>query len=98
MQMDEKRRKGLCQHCKEKWNPTHVCKQPKLYLLHGWEDPGEEKIEKTFYDSKEVDDIGIFDLGTAPKISIHAITGTPNANTMHLEGQMKGISKVVLVD
>lgn len=32
-QMDEKRRKDLCYHCEEKWNASHVCKNPKIYLL-----------------------------------------------------------------
>lgn len=34
-QMDEERekKKELCNHCDEKWNPPHVCKNPKVYLL-----------------------------------------------------------------
>lgn len=32
--MDEKRKKCLCYHCDEKWNPSHVCKSPKVCLLH----------------------------------------------------------------
>ncbi|XP_035545021.1 uncharacterized protein LOC108988431 [Juglans regia] len=32
-QMDEKRKKGLCYHCDEKSNPSHVCKNSTVYLL-----------------------------------------------------------------
>lgn len=31
--MDEKRIRGLCYHYKEKWNPIHVRKNFKVYLL-----------------------------------------------------------------
>lgn len=32
-QMNEKRRKWLCYHYEKKWNPAHVSKNPKAYLL-----------------------------------------------------------------
>lgn len=45
--MDEKKKKGLCYHCEEKWNPSHVCKSPKTYLLQV---EGEEgKLLMNFY-------------------------------------------------
>lgn len=41
--MDEKRRKGLCYHYEEKWNPSHVYKTPRVYLLRGEETVVDEK-------------------------------------------------------
>lgn len=45
-QIDEKRRKGLCYHCEEKWGPGHVCKKPKVYLIQVEDSNGEEGMSK----------------------------------------------------
>lgn len=42
--IDEKQRKSLCYHCKEKWNPSHMCKTPRIYLLQDYEE-SEDKEE-----------------------------------------------------
>ena len=34
-QMDERRKKGLCYNCDEKWGFGHKCKNVKLFLLEG---------------------------------------------------------------
>ena len=34
-QMEERRRKGLCFNCDEKFQPGHQCKSTKLFLLEG---------------------------------------------------------------
>lgn len=54
--MDEKSRKGLYYHCDEKWNPTHVYKKPKVYLLQGEESVAEDSVMKE--DSEEVSALG----------------------------------------
>ncbi len=33
MQMFERRKKGLCYHCDERWSVGHKCKSMKLYLM-----------------------------------------------------------------
>ena len=33
--MEERRRKGLCFNCNEKFQPGHQCKSAKLFLLKG---------------------------------------------------------------
>ena len=33
--MDDRRKKGLCYNCDEKWGPGHKCKNVKLFLLEG---------------------------------------------------------------
>jgi hypothetical protein len=35
--MKERRSKGLCYTCDEKWNPAHVCKAPRIYMMQGGE-------------------------------------------------------------
>jgi hypothetical protein len=34
-QLKERRAKGLCYYCDAKWNPSHHCQGPKIYLLEG---------------------------------------------------------------
>ena len=36
-QMDERRKRGLCYNCDEKWGVGHKCKNAKLFLLEGIE-------------------------------------------------------------
>lgn len=52
--MKERRDKGLCYNCEEKWNPSHKCKSPKLYLMQGSELFSEEKSDDIFYDSTDL--------------------------------------------
>ena len=34
-QMEERKKKGLCYNCDDKWTPGHKCKQATLFLLEG---------------------------------------------------------------
>ena len=36
-QTDERRKRGLCYNCDEKWGVGHKCKNAKLFLLEGIE-------------------------------------------------------------
>lgn len=53
-QMQERREKGLCYHCDEKYKPGHKCNKPKLYLLEGmeWEEKG-EVLEESLLEMQE---------------------------------------------
>jgi len=77
--MRERRAKGLCYTCDEKWSSSHVCKTPKLYLLHGVEIQQDEPTEEMFFDSIEefmlVEDQKPGECLEQPQISIHAISG-----------------------
>lgn len=96
--MDLKRRKRLCYHCEEKWNPTHVCKNPKVYLLQLDESvEGEEEHEyglESMHKCEEVQKSGGEDL----EISIHAISGCPSNNAMKLLGNIGFFSIEILLD
>jgi hypothetical protein len=52
-QMKERRDKGLCYNCDNKWNPTHRCKTLKLFLIHGLESPCDKKPEEIFFYTKD---------------------------------------------
>ncbi|XP_035542078.1 uncharacterized protein K02A2.6-like [Juglans regia] len=91
IQMDEKRKKGLCYHCDEKWNPQHMCKNPRIYLMQVDEElPVVEVTE---------DEIGVAETNVeAPEISVATITGTPTMSTMRLMGTLMGEPVVIQVD
>uniref|UniRef100_A0A2N9GXS3 Reverse transcriptase domain-containing protein n=1 Tax=Fagus sylvatica TaxID=28930 RepID=A0A2N9GXS3_FAGSY len=45
MQMSERRKKGLCYNCDERWSSDHKCKNRKLYLMEEVEDEEAELIK-----------------------------------------------------
>jgi hypothetical protein len=45
MQMSERRKKGLCYNCDERWSSDHRCKDRKLYLIEEVEDEEAELVE-----------------------------------------------------
>ncbi|XP_035546571.1 uncharacterized protein LOC118348625 [Juglans regia] len=97
-QIDDKRRKGLCYHCEEKWNPNHVCKNPRVYYLQGACNAEQDLIdnseaqlvleleEKSEKESEELE------------VSIHAISRCINNNAMKLFGKIGSASVEILVD
>lgn len=99
---DEKRKKGLCYHCDEKWNPNHICKSPKVYLLQGVEElvATEEMEETAAVDADEVSELDLKQKGVMvePEISLNAITGTPSSKTMRLIGWIGSTQVVLLMD
>ncbi|XP_042979911.1 uncharacterized protein LOC122310090 [Carya illinoinensis] len=97
-QMDEKRKRGLCFHCEEKWNPSHVCKNLRVYFMR-------EKI-----DEEEVNSLEEVETQSVPnskileqasevlEVSIHAIAGGINSNAMKLLGRIGSFAVKILVD
>jgi hypothetical protein len=89
-QMKERRDKGLCYNCDEKWNSAHKCKSPKLFLMHGGESFTDENLEALScddsVDGSDPQDAPIVTEVTDPEISLYAIAGTINPNTMRLIG------------
>jgi hypothetical protein len=78
-QMEERRRKGLCYYCDEKYNPSHRCLKGKIYLMEGCELVQEEPVTNAEIDwgdqghkELEEEDLWGFD---QPEISLHAIIG-----------------------
>ncbi|ERM97653.1 hypothetical protein AMTR_s00130p00068800 [Amborella trichopoda] len=73
----ERREKGLCHHCDEKFTPNRKCKTQELFWVEGLlEDEDEEEVVDLA--TVEVQEVG---LGEAPEdyvvsdISLHAIAG-----------------------
>ncbi|XP_035543610.1 uncharacterized protein LOC118347690 [Juglans regia] len=100
-QMQERRDKGLCYNCDQKYQIGHRCNWPKLYLLEvlelGGGDYEEEEGEETYAQG---------DMGVDPTtqqaellvISLHAIAGAPSPKTMRLVGKIGKNPVTVLID
>ncbi|TXG63871.1 hypothetical protein EZV62_010865 [Acer yangbiense] len=89
-ELQERRAKGLCYNCNERFVPSDRCK--KLFLIELCEAEGdgdvvmeEEDTEQTF-------------LINMPEISLHAISGSRAPETMRVRGNIERISTIVLVD
>lgn len=97
--MDERRRKGLCYNCEEKWNPSHVCKNPRIYLLqvdgvaivNGKEQEGKGEIPRVLEIKGVTKEENL-------EISIHAISSSPSNNIMRLLELISTLSVEILVD
>ncbi|XP_042964611.1 uncharacterized protein LOC122298826 [Carya illinoinensis] len=94
--IDEKRKKGLCFHCEEKWNPNHVCKKPKVYFIQLDSDidsqPEVEESEVSIHEEPKSDE------GDSLEVSVNAISGCIGGNAMRLHGYLGSCVVEVLVD
>jgi hypothetical protein len=100
--MKEMRSKGLCYTCDEKWNPSHVCKNPKLYLMKDIEVQQAENENEVFFDFMEggrakEEKLSEKYLGNL-EISIHTISGSPSPNTVRIVGTVQQQVVIILVD
>lgn len=68
----ERRDKGLCYYCDERYNPGHRCQRLQLF---GIDDSLEHEIEET--SSLEFAEV-------IPDISLHAMAGTDHSETLRL--------------
>lgn len=99
--MKEKRDKGLCYYCEEKWNPNHKCKRVRLYLMEGVDFSHENEMKEEGNELLELEEEGITVPGTGSEssaISLHDIARYPNLRTMRLMGRVREQSVVILVD
>ncbi|KAJ0668240.1 putative nucleotidyltransferase, Ribonuclease H [Helianthus annuus] len=86
----ERREKGLCYYCDDKYTPGHRCNKPQFFM-----------IQDVLEDEEQTPDLDIHDSDvTEPQaeVSFHAITGTMHPQTLRLPGKIKNKDVVVLVD
>jgi len=80
----------LCFNYDDKFVPSHRSK--KLFVIKGIYTEEEEGIEEESHDTNDW-------FGKEPLISLQALIGTPNLQTMHVGGYLGGKLKVrVLMD
>lgn len=103
-EMANRRERGLCYNCDERYSPTHRCRA-KFFLLVATEDddPGFSPTLPSTPDSQTLStttpspDPTPLDLPTA-QLSLHALSGHPIPSTLRVRGSIHNHELVVLVD
>lgn len=87
---DDKRSKGLCFGCDEKYYRGHVCKKKQLFMLEA------EEEEEVFEEAQQ--DLFSETVQEEFQISVHALTGIQSYRTMRIKGYVKKHVMEILVD
>ncbi|GMY20249.1 hypothetical protein FCV25MIE_15488 [Fagus crenata] len=89
-ELKERRDKGLCYNCNDKFNPRHCCK--KLFLIEACcqEEDGDMVMDIEAQEALESLE--------EPGISLHAISGVQEPETMRLRGNLHLVPTTILVD
>ena len=90
-------KEGKCKFCGDKWDPKHRCLQKKLYACEAaegeleFEEPIENEADsQPDYQTKIEDD--------TQKISLAAISGISQPQTLKIKGHIKNNNVTVLID
>ncbi|KAF7139795.1 hypothetical protein RHSIM_Rhsim06G0000800 [Rhododendron simsii] len=87
---DDRRAKGLCFGCDEKYFRGHVCKKKQIFMLEA--DEEDEIFEDTQQELLQGDNQEEF------QISLHALSGIQSYRTMRIIGQLKKKMLHILID
>ena len=104
--MEERKKKGLCYNCDEKWGPGHKCKNVVMFLLDcvefvpnnglgvriaELEEGGENSVIGCSLNGQED---SVEEVG----ITLYALSGIPTSGTMRVMGRIMHKSLVILID
>jgi len=89
--LEERRAKGLCFWCDDRFVPGHRCKNKRLYSLCILED------DEDVVDIEGETDVGEQDLFT-PYISLNALEGTMGCHTLRVVGKVDKHPLYILID
>ncbi|KAF2289163.1 hypothetical protein GH714_029196 [Hevea brasiliensis] len=89
--MDERRAKGLCFWCEEKYTPAHKCKKKQAYVMQLITEENEE--------DEENEDKGVEgEMASDMQLSLNAMWGTQGTQIMRIKGECGKRILHVLVD
>ncbi|KAD3068970.1 hypothetical protein E3N88_36850 [Mikania micrantha] len=91
-EFDEKRAKGECFWCTDKYTPGHNCKGKQLFLFEVIEEGDTEMFQVSGNSDESVD------ASVDPHLSLHAITGIPSYSTMKIVGAIGTKPLQILID
>ncbi|XP_020105551.1 uncharacterized protein LOC109722075 [Ananas comosus] len=97
---DERRAKGLCFWCEEKYSPGHQCKKKQLYKIELLEEGSTDNTNSN-EESESIGEVELEPVECAPQISLHALAGQaqlPDYRTMRLCGTVKNRRIHILID
>jgi hypothetical protein len=92
MQMSERKKKGLCYHCDERWSVDHKCKTMKLYIMESVEE--EEKVEDAVEEEVEL----CVEEEEPAEITLCALLGSSSPSTMRVVACINRHKAIVLID
>ncbi|GKV11569.1 hypothetical protein SLEP1_g22817 [Rubroshorea leprosula] len=93
-ELEDKKQKGLCFWCDERYGPGHRCSKKKLYnleIISIDEDAESVETNDKNFDLNQM-------LITEPQISIHALTSEVGYNTIKVIGQVGKRQILILID
>jgi len=90
-EFEERRLKGLCFWCDDKFVPGHRCRNKMWYSLSITEEEDEVTIEEPTGDDLQAREL-------SPHISLDALEGTVGLNTMKVTGRMDRTTVSILID
>jgi hypothetical protein len=94
-QLEERKSKGLCFNCDNKYSKGHKCGEKKLFYID-CEEEEEEEQEKEPSQDENVEEISSDEL--TPTISCNALAGIRTPQTLNIEGYIKNKKVIVLID
>ncbi|XP_075645875.1 uncharacterized protein LOC142617069 [Castanea sativa] len=109
-QMEERRKKGLCYNCDEKWQMGHKCRGAKLFLLEKISmevEPRASSVQLVEISNEEVllEPQGAFqrsgvgkDGFDLAKITLYALVGCSSSKTMRVRGRIKKQEVASIID
>ncbi|KAA8531158.1 hypothetical protein F0562_005928 [Nyssa sinensis] len=89
-ELEERRMKGLCYGCDEKYFRGHVCKKKQLFMIEA------EEKEDVFEDV--VQEMEKEDVQEELQISVHALSGFLSYKTMRIKEKVKKNRVTILID
>ena len=94
-QLEERKLKGLCFNCDNKYSKGHKCGENKLFYIDCEEEEEQEKKQELSQD-EDVEEISSEEM--TPTISCHALAGIITPQTLNIEGYIKKKKVIVLLD
>ena len=102
--MEERKKKGLCYNCDDKWGPGHKYKSAKIFLLEGIKLVPDSQSRVKITELKEEFGSPINERQNTStnseevKITLYALIGTPILGAIRISGKINGVSLAVLLD
>jgi len=102
--IEERRKKGLCFYCEEKWHNGHKCKSPKVYLF--MERLQSQGLEANLNVGLEEESVGknaqlelqLEVIEQSVEITLYALLGSPSLGTMRVLGRINHQEMIILID
>ena len=95
--MQEKREKGLCFQCDERFSPGHRCKQKTLQVLWVIDDEDEDEINPLLPD-EAASGVELADGPTTAVLCISSMVGFCPPHSMKVHDKIKSREVIVLID